>query len=242
MDGNCDIKIEIRNKDDGFIHTRIFYHMKSSFHYGWVLLGCADFDVRKLIENWKKVEPRFFNYLKYKKEEDRKYLEYWSKRDVYIEYMCKKYEKMELMNREGILHARDLDYSEIRKSAVNALKPLAELPLIPIQRLRSTARSNIEMEFKKRKMPLSIIGKQEEFERVMGFLELYRSVSEIEASIKSVFKKYKKGKMTEEEYNKTQSVLSTAKYNLKETIKSQEQQLNRLIKIGNKYNSEIANK
>ena len=90
----------------------------------------SDFDVSKLIKNWLKAENTFFNYLKNKKDEDRKFIEMWSKKDFYVKYMCRKYEKIELMNREGILHARDLDYADIRKTIIDNLKSLASLNII----------------------------------------------------------------------------------------------------------------
>lgn len=239
MDKNCDIKLEIRNKDKGLCHTRVYYFMKSSYYYGWVLIGIADFDMSKLISNWLKIEKRFFSYLKDKNDADRKIVDYWSKKDFYIEYMCKKYEKMELMNREGILHARDLDYADIRKAVVDSLKPLAELPFISMQRLKNNIKSKVENEFRKRKMPMSMLGRELEFERICGILEMYRSVVEVKQQIKVLIIKYQNGKIEESDYNKTMTILQNAKSELENEIKCFEEQIDRLIKLKVKYESHL---
>lgn len=239
MDKNSDIKLEIRNKSEGLIHTRVHYYMKSGLYYGWVLIGIADFNLKNLIRNWLNVEKRFFKYLKEKNESDRKYIEYWSKRDFYVEYMCKKYEKMELMNREGILHARDLDYAEIRKAVVTSLKPLAELNFISMQRLKNNIKSKIEIEFKKKKMPMSIIGREMEYERVLNYLEMYRSLTEIKVAIQNLANKVKRGKIGKIEFNKTMTILQNAREEMESEIKQSEEQLERLVSLNRKYNSHL---
>jgi len=236
MDHNTDIKIEIRNKENGLSHTRIYYHLKSMSYYGWVMVGIADFDVRSLIKNWLNVEPRFMKYLKDKNGKDKEYIEYWSKRDFYVEYMCKKYEKMELMNKHGIMHARDLDYGEMRQIIVDRLKPLAELPIISLQRLKNNVSAKIESEFKQRKMPLSILGKQEETNRVMGYLELYRSKTEMKINMKSALDQYNKGKIKEDEYHATVNTLKRATEELENEIKQREEELVKLSSLNKKYN------
>lgn len=237
MDKNTDIKLEVRNKDKGLIHTRVSYHLRTSFYEGWVLIGVADFDVTELIRQWLLVEGRFMRYLKEKREDDRKYVEYWAKRDFYVQYMCKKYEKMELMNREGILHARDLDYAEIRQTVINSLKELAKLTIIPIQRLRSNVIAKIEMEFRRRKMPLSIIGRSGEFERVMSMINTYRSLTEVKQNINSLKVRYAKGKIKEDEFNKTATILKKAEEELENEIRESEEQLDRLVRLNAKYNT-----
>lgn len=240
MDKNCDIKLEIRNKDKGLIHTRVYYFIKSSYYYGWVLIGIADFDVSNLIKNWnKKVEERFFRYLKEKRDEDRKFIEYWSKKDFYVEYMCKKYEKMELMNREGILHARDLDYADIRKTIVDSLKPLAELKIIPMQRLKNNIKSKIETEFRRRKMPMSILGKEQEYERISGQLEMYRSLVEIRSSKQMIIRQMQKNKITQNVYNESMALLKNAEEEMEREIKEREEQMIKLIKLKERYESHL---
>lgn len=239
MDKNCDIKLEIRNKEKGLIHTRVYYFSKSSYYYGWVLIGIADFNVTKLIKNWLRIEPIFFKYLKHKKKEDKEIIEKEGKKDFYVEYMCKKYEKMELMNREGILHARDLDYADIRKKIVDSLKPLAELSFISIQRLKNNIKSKIETEFRKRKMPLSMLGREMEFERISGILEMYRSLTETKESIKALKKKIENGKISTEEYDKGMTILQSAYEELKNEIEITEEQLKRLEELNKKYNEHL---
>ena len=240
MDKNSDIKLEVRNKDSGLIHTRVYYYSKSQFYYGWVLIGIADFDVSKLIDNWiHKVESVFFRYLKTKKKEDRKFIDEWSEKEFYIKYMIKKYEKMELMNREGILHARDLDYADVRKNVVASLKPLAQLGFISMSRLKNNIVSKIESEFRKKRMPLSMVGKSAEFERVLGMLEMYRSLTEIKENIKALKTKFTKGKITEPQYNKTMVIFQEAKGEMSNEIKMAESQLERLNSLNEKYNDHL---
>jgi len=236
MDKNTDWKLEIRNKSNGMVHCRVYYYMRTSMYYGWVLIGIANFDVSKLIKNWLRVEPRFFEYLKNGKEKDKKYIEYWSKKDFYVEYMVKKYEKMELMNSEGIMHARDLDYAQIRFKVVTALKPLAELPFISLQRLRNNVKAKVETEFKRKKMPLSILGREQEAERVMSYLGMYRSLQEIRGSIRMIIKKREKNKITENEYEETIRIMNDARKEIENEIKINEEYLRRMIKLQEKYN------
>jgi hypothetical protein len=70
MDKNSDIKLEIRNKQNGIIHNYLYYKMKGV----WYFIGFVDIKVDKLIENWvKKVEKRFYSFLKFGREEDQKF-------------------------------------------------------------------------------------------------------------------------------------------------------------------------
>jgi len=236
MDKNTDWKLEVRNRSEGIVHCRVYYYMRSSMYYGWILIGVANFDVSALIKNWLKVEPKFFEYLKHGKEKDKKYIDYWCKQDFYVEYMVKKYEKMELMNREGIMHARDLDYAQIRFNAVTALKPLAELPFISLQRLKNNVKAKVETEFKKKKMPLSILGREQEAERVMSYLGMYRSLQEIRGSMRAIIQKRQKGKITESEYNEVIQIMANARGEIEDEIRVNEEYLQRMVKLQGKYN------
>lgn len=236
MDHNTDIKIEVRNKDNGLEHTRIYYHLKSMSYYGWVLIGIADFDVRKLIANWLKVEDRFNNYLLTKNETDKKFVEYWRTRDFYVEYMCRKHEKIELMKNHGINRPRDLDYAEIRKAVVDKLKPLAEMPIINMNRLTRNVNKRLETEFKKRNMPLSILGRKEDVDRIMGYLGDYRTLVEIRMSMADLLKKFRAEKIEANEYNLAVTTLAKAKTEIEDEIKINEEELESLSKLNKRYN------
>ena len=196
LDKNCDIKLRIRNREKGMIHAYLYYKLLGD----WVFLGYVDLKVKVLISRWENtVKERFFRFLKDKTMKDKEYVDYWSKRDFYVEYMAKKYEKMELMNREGIIRPRELDYANITLTVVNKTKGL--IKFMNLNQMKLPVSSYVEMEFKKQKIPLSLIGAEIATRRVMSVLTLYKSTEDLRAKYGDLLKKLGRGKINESQYN-----------------------------------------
>ena len=235
MDKNVDIKLIVRNREEGFIHNYLYYKLPI---YGWIFLGYVDIDVRKLIYNWeRKVKKRFYSYLKEKDEAGRKFIEYWTKRDFYIEYQVKKYEKMELMNREGILRPRELDYAHIVLEVIEKTKGLVEL--MPLQQIKLPVRSYVEMEFHKQKIPFSMLGIEGTMNRVMGCLTLYYTKRNIKLKIADLLYKLQKGKIKEDLYNSSIAEMKKHEEEINNLIMIQTDELKRYKLINERYNKHI---
>ena len=230
MDNDTNIKLEVRNREEGMCHCYLSYKIKGS----WILLGYVDFDVSNLIKNWKKVEPRFFKFLKSKEDKDRKFIEYWEKKDFYIEYMIKKYQKMELMNREGILRPRELDYAGIVLEVVEKTKDLVEI--ISIQRIRNPIQSYVEMEFKKQKIPVSMVGVEQTTRRVLSILTMISSLKELYQEVEKGKKLLNKGKITIDEHGGRMANITKHIDNLKSLTNIQIDELKWYKEINEKYN------
>ena len=235
MDKNVDIKLIIRNREKGLIHNYLYYKLPL---VGWVFLGYVDVDVSKLIENWEtRVKRRFYQYLKDKDENGRKFIEYWMKRDFYVEYQVKKYEKMELMNREGVLRPRELDYAYIVLEVIEKTKGLVEL--MPLSQLRLPVRSYVEMEFHREKIPSSMVGIQMTTERVLSVLTLISTKRSIKLKISDYWHKFNKGKMSDNDYNKAVAELKKHEEEIDNLVIIQINELKRYKEVNEKYNKHI---
>ena len=142
---------------------------------------------------------------------------------------------LKIMNSNKVL-GKAVPSAEIRKRIITSLKPLAELSIISMTRLKNNIKSKIETEFRKKKMPLSILGRDLEFERVSGYLGMYRSLTEIKQNIEKIKSSFKAGKIHQNNYNSIMEVLQTAKAEMESEIKIGEEQLIRLENLNKKYN------
>ena len=136
----------------------------------WQPIGHANIYVGNVIKNWEKNVKQVF-LKKRKTEAEERFIRKEAKEDFYVEYAIKKYEKMELITKEGVLRPRELDYAEAVLNVINNLKGLTKAMNVDM----TTIKSYVEIEFRNLKLVGSIIGIKMASDRVMGVLNLHKA-------------------------------------------------------------------
>lgn len=240
MDNNTDIMLEIRNRQEGLVHCKLYYNLpKTTGSWDWIFLGMVDIDVSIVLENWKgnKVEELFYKELKEQTETGQADLKKYAEKDFYVKYMIRKYQKMDIMNKYGILRSRDLDYAEVINNVVEKTKGLVKI--LPMTKIRTTIRNYVESEFRKNKIPVSMIGVNNTLERVEGLLNLHRTFEDIINAQNRLEYNLSKGKVKSGEYKYQKEELEKQKKEIVGLMKEQEDELKRNIEINKEYNEMI---
>ena len=121
-----------------------------------ILLGHVIIKVGHIINTWEsEVKKRFLN--PHKTDKDKQIIAKHEKSDWFCEYMIKKYEKMDLITREGIFKPRILDYAEVILKVVNRLKKITRLQSVLNANI---VRNYVKMEFRNAKIPTSLVGEE----------------------------------------------------------------------------------
>lgn len=230
LDANADIKLEVRNRDKGFIHTRVFYKLQRD----WILLGIADFDVKELISNWQKIEKEFYLWKSNNNEELGQKIKEWTKKDFYVYYMIKKHEKQDLMNKEHILNPRELDYAEVYWDLLKRCMKIVNA--MPVNAFKNTVMSMVKPTYDKYGLPSSILGINDTIQVVIGMSMVYLTIEQNRTSREILKMKLNKGKIDKEQYNEKLEAIYESE---KELIKIRNEQENRLLKnleLKKKYN------
>lgn len=230
-DPNSDVFLEIISVDKKkkITHTHLYYRMLVGGNKYTQLLGYVDFYVGDLIEIWdSKVRKHFLKPEKTKYDE--KVITYWRKRDFYTEYMCRKYEKMELITKEGIMRPRMLDYAKIILSVEKELRPLARLNILN----RTTIRNFVKKHCRQNKIPTSIVGESLMTDEVDGILSLWKNYFRISKEWGNL--EDRKRKLGEYEYKLQKDLIEGTKKKIIDIIHTQIEELKRYEKINDKYN------
>ena len=159
MDPNSDILLEVINvnRKSMATHCHLYYKFLKGGEETIQLIGHVNFDVKDLVNNWEKKVKRHF--LKPERNRyDNKVIEEERKKDFYVEYIIKKYEKMELITKEGIMRPRLLDFADVIIEIEEKLRPLTKYPEI-LQ--RSTIANYVKMYCRKLKIPTSMFGEMD---------------------------------------------------------------------------------
>lgn len=172
IDDNSDIWIETVGIDSRTMitHCRVYYRINNAQTKFWQPIGYINVSVRRLIKNWEeKVKKVFLRTKKSDKEE--KFISDWSRKDFYVLYMIKKYQKMELITRYNILRPRDLPFAKVILEVVKDLKAMTEYMTLDVDLVKNY----VEMGIRKNNLRASIIGKKLVTDRANGILKVYRS-------------------------------------------------------------------
>lgn len=172
IDDNSDIWIETVgvNRESMITHCRVYYRINNAQTKYWQPIGYINVSVKRLILNWEtKVKKIFLKNEKTKKEE--LFIAEESKKDFYVLYMIKKYQKMELITRYNILRPRDLPFAIVILEVIEDLKLLTEYMTLDTDLIKNY----VEMGIRKHNLVASIIGKKLVTDRASGVLKVYRS-------------------------------------------------------------------
>lgn len=161
----------------------------------------------------------------------------------YATYRKRKFEKMDLMLKEGIFQPRKLEYAEVTQAVIIKLKKLAKMSSILNPNI---IRNYIKIEARQRKIPFSIVGEELAVRDVNGILDLWKSYHTLCKQIRSADKQIseiKRKAKSKEDLNHAKLIDSQAE-NLIETrdeirqaIQIQEDELSRYVEISQKYNT-----
>ena len=229
-DPNADIFLEVISVDrvKKITHAHLYYNMFKAGEEYLQLLGYVNFDVSGLIGVWdEKVKKHF---LKEKKSSyDNRIVKQYRKEDFYTEYMCRKYEEMDLITGEGILRPRMLDYADVVLKVIDRLRPLTRINILN----KPTIRNFVKKFCRENKIPTSIVGEELMTQEVEGVLNLWKSYFKITKQEQAL--KKNKSKMDSWQYNSELKLIQDISKELMETIQAQIEELEMYNKVKKKY-------
>lgn len=172
-DPNAEIILEVIAPDfkTGTTHCRIYYKLiRQGIEYKQ-LVGHVNIFVGDIISHWNKIKELYFK--KGKTEEEHKIIEDWCRKDWYIEYVVKKYEKMELITKHGIFRPRLLEYAGCILRVVEKLEKVTKIHNAVTTDI---IHNFIKKEYRDEKLPQSIIGEELATREANGMLNLQKSL------------------------------------------------------------------
>lgn len=224
VDDNSDIILEVVAIDPNTktTHCNLYYRLlRGGQKETPQLLGHVNINVAPLIKNWEKHVKKIF--LKpTKNTKDQKKISYWQKKDFYVNYMVKKYEKMELLTQHGVFRPRLMKLSTLLLNVINETKTLTK-------RKRGINYEFIEVQIDKwsriLQIPLTIPGRRLAGDKAYGIIKMYKSYYQICQEINQA-KRKEPHKITELTHEKKVYV---------DAIKSSIQELETIKKINEEY-------
>jgi hypothetical protein len=235
VDENADILLSVIAIDRKACITRskLYYRFYEGGQQHTQLLGYVDIPVGHIIKEWLPIKDIFLK--PHKTEEEKQRIKDAQKHNYYVEYMIKKYEKMELITKEGIFKPRILDYAHIILAVVKELVPLTRLTNIINANI---IRNYIKIHFRRAKIPTSIVGEELATREVQGLLDVYKAYWQVSKQITDSDKKIKelaiKGKQSSELTDREKQLVEL-RGTLLTTITFQEEELMHYAEINRKY-------
>lgn len=239
IDNNADIHIEVVSIDKPTCttHARLYYRMFNAGIPVIQLLGHINICVEDIITNWEtNIRPQF----QANKLNDTQLLNA-AKNDWYVEYVLRKYKKMELITRHGIFHWRELLYAELKLKVIKEQEQ--EIP-ITLAADKNSVRSSVQYIAREMKLPMSLLGEERETSSIMptiqNILTIYKTNQQ---SIKNEYK-YKKAldpkskiTYTKIEFEHEATRLGKTIALLQKKVKQDKERLQHLIAIRKEYDA-----
>ncbi len=194
IDENVNIILKTRSKHNGKTIADLSYRFINPEGQRIIqYLGYVVLDVRELIKKWAEVEGIFFK--EKRSEEEEKMLEEARRKDFYVEYMIKKYEKMNMLRERGISNPRQLMYAEPILNVIRNYEGLARIGVIDSDIIQTP----LTEEYEKKRIPYTMLGIEWGKKKILAVLKMVRSLKKINAEISARKKKIRRGGLTEEE-------------------------------------------
>jgi hypothetical protein len=210
-------------------HCILRYRLPRGDHDHTQILGYLNIDVNPLIANWEdRVKKVFLSNLKYPTPKKKKWLEIERKKDFWVEYQIRKYEKMKLITEHGINKPQLLDYSIIILNTIEGLRKLARLGKKVLS--ASLIQNRIKREFRQTGMNYTIVGKKIATEEAEGILDLFVFQAKIKKDIATAKLKIRKAK-TKLESEELKENIKLYQGEMKELMEEIEFQMNELYEI-----------
>jgi hypothetical protein len=172
-DPNAEIILEVIAPDfrTATTHCRIYYKLiRQGIEYKQ-LVGHVNIYVGDIIKNWNQIKDVYFK--REKTEVELKLIDDWMRKDWYIEYVVKKYEKMELITKYGIFRPRLLEYAGC---ILRVVEKLAKITKIHNAVSADIIHNFVKKEYRQEKLPQSIIGEELATREANGILNLHKSL------------------------------------------------------------------
>lgn len=234
-DKNADIIIEVieAHKGYGVTHCRLYFDIiKQGFEHRQ-LLGYINIPVFSIIETWvNEIEPIFLKPNKTPEEKER--ILKARQTDFYVEYMCKKYEKMDVCNKEGIYRTRELTYAKLKLDAEQELMTAVQLNYITKDMIKNT----VKRLARKHKIILSELGKRnlaDEISGIMGSWKAFFTMHKKRAILKSNQDNPKKA-IEKKKYDHLYKTYSEEIEKIEKDIRATQEELQKQHQIYVKYN------
>jgi hypothetical protein len=209
-DSNASIFLEVvhAEKTTGITHCKLFYKIFSGGIENLQILGFVNIDVNYIL-----------------------------KQPWYQEYRRRKFEKMDLILKEGIFRPRVLEYASIILEVVTKLKSLTRMSSLINPNI---VRNYIKIEYRKTKNIQSIVGEELATREVMGILDLYKSFWQVTKKLKKLDEELRNNKMDKEQYEIENQQALEMKKEVQNAIQIQTEELERYRDIHGKYNTILA--
>lgn len=232
---NIILNIDQANKVERKTKCYVYYRLQQGATSTVQVIGHIIIDVNPVIKNWIDygIEDRF--YKEKKTDDDIRFINKWRKEDWYVEYVCRKFEKMEMLNKMGIFVTRDLDYSDIYLECIKNLKGMTRLKgLVTPKKVKN----QLKILFRKHLVPTSIIGDQIMTDKVDGTLSYWSDYYDQERTLKYLAQSLRAGKIEEDEYNEQRMIIEGAMQNQLEAARREEEELETLSKLKRRFYGE----
>lgn len=207
------------------------YKLQSGEMEYWQLLGFVDVKLGDLLENWvgKGLKDKYFNPEKTK--EDTEFIKKYQKQDVYVNYMIKKFEKMNLLTEEKIYRERELDYAEVIIKVVDELLPLTKLNFIT----RDIVESYCKMYARRYDVPQSIVGARLMSEKVYSILKYWETYWKLNKKLAGLDKKRAKGQVSDEVYKLKSEEIMEMRDTLVRSVTQLREEYEHMLEVKKKY-------
>lgn len=236
IDCNSDILLETVGIDskEMITHVRVYYRISNAQTKYWQPVGYANISVKELISNWENNVKKVF-FKEKKTAKDKEFIKKQEKEDFYVEYMIKKYEKMDLLLVHKILRPRELRYAEAVLNVVNALSGLTKVMTMDDKVIKNY----MEIEFKKLGLAFSIVGIKLSSDRASGIIGTYRSYWRTEGKKHAIINELKERGDTEKRIKEIEKGYDENLRDLQKLIDVQIAELKRYMEINRKYNKHL---
>lgn len=205
-DKNADIFLEVITPDkvNKITHCLLYYKFLKGGIEIMQLLGHVNIDVSDVLE------------------------EEW-----YKEYRRRKFEKMELITREGIFRPRMLDYAPVILSVVEDLKTITKLGLLN----KDIIGNYITNKCHELKIPITVVGHSKMIAEVNGILSMWKSYFSLMAKWRHLDRKLDNEKIEKEKYQEQTKMIDKMTKDLMNAIELQMESLRKKIDIKEKYDT-----
>lgn len=244
-DTTAEIILEVQAKDpkNKIVNCLLYYNLYRDAYTRKILIGHVNIPVGHVIKNWLEFESEEGLRKARKNKEKKKELEKLRRKDGYVDYQYKKFQKMELMNEEGIFRTRLLDYAPVIDNVVKKMKPLIEAGVLKESHKAEIISTLLKKEVREKKIATSMVGDAVLVKEVRGMLHPYEALRRLrKEQIRIRAEKNKKPgrrRMNNKEIAmKLKAIKGTAEA-IKDIIDEGEREIEMLKKVNKKYNEVV---
>lgn len=181
IDDSINVILEVVQADKEKMITRnwLYYNLHKGGAQYMQLLGYVDVYVGDLIAVFKRNNMEKLFYKENKSSEELAKIQEIRKIDLYTDYMYRKFEKMDIMNKEKIYREREMDYAECALAVIDDLKPFCQLGMVTTKVIDSYVRIHT----RRLDLPQTILGSKLMNDRIEGTIQMWEAYYKMTAKI-----------------------------------------------------------